>query len=66
MAPQAMVKSDDEFVRSGRAAASLCRTENQFAHPQRQLFVGQLQEARAEWRRRHPIAPSDETLAQCV
>jgi hypothetical protein len=44
--------SDADLLRFGRAAASLCRPEQQFGHPPRQVFVDQLQEARAEWRRR--------------
>ena len=46
--------SDGDLLRYGRAAASLCRPERQFGHPPRQVFVDQLEEARAEWRRRHP------------
>ncbi len=46
--------SDADLLRFGKDAASLCRPENQFGHPPRQVFVDQLQEAREEWRRRHP------------
>jgi hypothetical protein len=46
--------SDADLLRFGRAAANLCRPEKQFGHPPVQAFVGQLQEARAEWCRRHP------------
>jgi len=48
--------SDEELLRFGRAAASLCRPEGNFGHPPRAVFVEQLQEARVEWRRRHPKA----------
>jgi hypothetical protein len=48
--------SDAELLRYGRAAASLCRPEGNFGRPPRQVFVDQLNEARAEWRRRHPPA----------
>jgi hypothetical protein len=50
--------SDADLLRFGRAAASLCQPDNQFGHPPRQVFVDQLNEARAEWRRRLPKAPS--------
>jgi hypothetical protein len=46
--------SDADLVRFGRAAASLCRPEEQFGRRPRAVFVEQLQKARAEWRRRHP------------
>jgi hypothetical protein len=42
--------TDADLLRFGRAAASLCRPEEQFGHPPRQVFVVQLYEARAEWR----------------
>jgi hypothetical protein len=50
--------NDANLLRFGRAAASLCRPGDQFGHPPRQVFVDQLNEARAEWRRRYPKAPS--------
>jgi hypothetical protein len=40
--------SDADLLRFGRAAASLCPPEGQFGHPPRQVFMDQLQEARAE------------------
>ena len=43
--------SDDELVCFGKAARSLCRDPR---CPE--TFKLQLQEARAEWRRRHPKA----------
>jgi hypothetical protein len=51
--------SDADLLRFGRAAASLCRPGEQFGHPPRQVFVDQLQEARAEWRRRRPKAAGE-------
>jgi hypothetical protein len=51
--------TDVDLLRFGRAAASLCRPRAQFGHPPRRIFVEQLQEARAEWRRRHPKAASN-------
>jgi hypothetical protein len=47
-------KSDEELIRFGRAALGMCSPEANFGHPPRSIFVDQLQEARAEWRRRHP------------
>jgi hypothetical protein len=41
--------SEDELVRFGKAARSLCRNRD---CPE--TFRRQLEEARAEWRRRHP------------
>jgi hypothetical protein len=45
--------SDEELIRFGRAAAGMCSPEANFGRP-RAVFVEQLREARAEWRRRHP------------
>ena len=41
--------SDAELIRYGKAARSLCRDARGYTE-----FKGQLDEARAEWRRRHP------------
>ena len=41
--------SDEELIRFGKAARSLCRDPK---CPE--TFKRQLEEARAEWRRRHP------------
>jgi len=46
--------SDAELLRFGRAAASLCKPDGNFGQPPRTVFVEQLDEARREWRRRHP------------
>ena len=43
--------SDDELVRFGKAARSLCREPR---CPE--VFKRQLEEAKTEWRRRHPKA----------
>jgi hypothetical protein len=45
--------SDEDLLRSGRDAADLCRPGDQSGHKPRQVFVQQLNEARAEPRRRH-------------
>jgi hypothetical protein len=49
--------SDADLLRFGCAVASLCGPGNQSGHPPRGVFVLQLQEARAEWERRHPFTP---------
>jgi hypothetical protein len=41
--------TDDDLLRFGKAARFMCRDKSP-----RQVFVIQLEEARAEWRRRHP------------
>jgi hypothetical protein len=41
--------TEEELIRFGKAARSMCRDK-----PPRQVFVIQLDEARAEWRRRNP------------
>jgi hypothetical protein len=46
--------SDADLLRFGRAAASLCKPDGNFGHAPRKVFIEQLHEARAEWRRRHP------------
>jgi hypothetical protein len=43
---------DGALKRFGRAAAFLCSPEANFGKPAREVFVMQLREARAEWRRR--------------
>ena len=47
---------DDALVRFGKAAAYMCSPESNPVEPPRREFVIQLEEARAEWRRRHPRA----------
>jgi len=46
--------SDDELAKFGRAAAFMCSPEAYFGEGPREEFVIQLNEARSEWRRRHP------------
>jgi len=46
--------SDAQLLEFGRAARQLCSPEANFGKPPREVFVIQLKEARAEWRRRHP------------
>ena len=49
--------SDPALARWGAAAAYMCTPEANFGAPPRHVFVIQLEEARAEWRRRLPKAP---------
>jgi hypothetical protein len=46
--------SDEELIRYGKASRPLLTPEANFGQPPREVFVIQLQEARKEWRRRHP------------
>jgi hypothetical protein len=46
--------TDAQLLEFGRAARQLCGPEANFGKPPREVFVIQLKEARAEWRRRHP------------
>ena len=46
--------TDAQLLEFGRAARQLCSPEANFGKPPREVFVIQLEEARAEWRRRHP------------
>jgi len=41
-------------VKFGKAAAFMCSPEAYFGEGSRKEFVIQLDEARSEWRRRHP------------
>jgi hypothetical protein len=52
--------SDAELIRYGRASAGMCSLEANFGEPPRQVFVEQLREARAEWRRCHPPSATPE------
>ena len=45
--------SDRQLLEFGHAASYMCTPYANLGHPPRQVFVLQLQEARAEWRRRH-------------
>jgi len=46
--------SDEQLVKFGKAARYMCSPEAYFGEGPRKEFVIQLDEARAEWRRRHP------------
>jgi hypothetical protein len=45
---------DDGMLKRWGVAAHMCTPEANLGGPPREVFVVQLQEARAEWRRRHP------------
>jgi hypothetical protein len=47
--------TDEELLRSGKAGRHMCSPEANFVKPPREVFVIQLRECRAEWRRRHPV-----------
>lgn len=44
--------TDSELIRFGKAAKEMCK--DGFGQAPREAFVIQLEECRAEWRRRHP------------
>jgi hypothetical protein len=46
--------SDEELKQFGRACRELLTPQANLGRPPREVFVIQLQEARREWRRRHP------------
>lgn len=45
---------DDELLRFGRDARFMCSPKADLGQPAREVFIIQLKEARAEWRRRNP------------
>ena len=46
--------SDEELIREGKAGRYMCSPLANFGKPPRKVFVIQLEEVKAEWRRRHP------------
>jgi len=46
--------NDAELVRFGQGAAHMCTPAKNSTRPIRDIFILQLREARAEWRRRYP------------
>jgi hypothetical protein len=46
--------SDEELIRYGKACRDMLTPQANLGRPPREVFVVQLQEARKEWRRRHP------------
>jgi hypothetical protein len=50
--------SDDELLRFGKAAREMSKPETNFGKSS-EVYVTQLREARAEWKRRHPKPSED-------
>jgi hypothetical protein len=46
--------SDEELIREGKAARSLCDPKGNFGKAPRDLWVFGLRLCKEEWRRRHP------------
>ena len=46
--------TDAELIREGKAGRYMCSPMANFGKPPRKVFVLQLEEVKAEWRRRHP------------
>jgi hypothetical protein len=44
--------TDEELIREGKAGRFLCSPMANFGKPPRKVFVVQLEEVKAEWRRR--------------
>jgi hypothetical protein len=54
--------TDEELLRFGQAAKFVCRPSQNSGGPPREEFVIQLQEARAEWRRRFSKEPLRDSI----
>jgi hypothetical protein len=50
--------SDEELIREGKAARSLCDPRGRNGKPPRDVFVIGLRLCKEEWRRRHPYPKS--------
>jgi hypothetical protein len=46
--------TDEELIQEGKTGRYLCSPMANFGKPPRKVFVVQLEEVKAEWRRRHP------------
>ncbi len=46
--------SDQELIQFGKACRELLTPQANLGRPPREVFVIELEEARKEWRRRHP------------
>jgi hypothetical protein len=51
--------TDEELIREGKTGRYLCSPTANFGKPPRKVFVVQLEEVKAEWRRRHPKTDND-------
>jgi hypothetical protein len=54
--------SDEELLRYGAVCKSMCSPETNLDKPSLDTWTGQLQEARAEWLKRHPELPLSESI----
>jgi hypothetical protein len=54
--------SDEELLRYGAICKSMCSPEANLDKPSLDAWTVQLQEARAEWRKRHPELPLSESI----
>jgi len=54
--------TDDQLLRYGQSAKYMCSPTANRGKPARPEFVVQLEEARAEWRRRHPKLPLADSI----
>ena len=50
--------TDEQLINFGQSARYMCSPKANMGKPPLESFLVQLQEARAEWRRRHPSSPS--------
>jgi hypothetical protein len=51
--------TNEELIRHGKAGRYLCSPMANFGKPPRKVFMIQLEEAKAEWRRRHRKSAPD-------
>jgi hypothetical protein len=54
--------SDQELLRYGAVCKSMCSPETNLDKPSLDAWTVQLQEARAEWLKRHPELPLSESI----
>jgi hypothetical protein len=54
--------TDTELLRFGQAAKYMCSPEASLGQPPRQTYIVQLEEARAEWKRRKPELPLNDSI----
>ena len=54
--------SDAELLRHGQGLRHMCSAKVNFGKPPLEAWATQLNEARAEWRRRHPKIPLSDSV----
>ena len=54
--------TDTELLRFGKAAKYMCSPEASLGNPPSQTYILQLEEARAEWKRRKPELPLNDSI----